>query len=864
MRLWSAVSAHFAALMLGTAAGLCGQARPAAPRVGHDSVTAVADSSLAAGTFHQLLFGREYRRVWQMPIRAAVLELQAFDGGLKPTKRGGGEQTKSLRFESANGREWVFRTLKKDARVILPETLRKGFVADLVNDQLSHSNPGGALTVPPMLDALGVLHATPQYAVMPDDPALGEFRKDFGGALGLIEEFPNDGPDGKPGFAGSMKIGNSLDLLKKLSDSPDDRVDTRAFLTARLFDLLINDWDRHKDQWKWARFDRGDGHIWVPIPRDRDQAYIWFDGLFPSLARLGAPKLIGFNATYPNLQGLTLNGRELDRGLLNGLDGPTWDSIANFVRTRITDAVIDSGVRSMPPEYRKLTGERIAAVLKQRRDGLPAEARRLYSLLSKVPDIHATDSRDIAVIERDSAGVRVRLLDGRPDHGGPIGSRQPYFDRRFLNGETQEVRVYLHGGDDSALVRGRAVRGMKVRVIGGKGDNTLIDSSAVEYDRGATRFYDKGAGPHELTYGPDTLFSRRPQLIVRGDTVIPPPDFGAKMVPDLRFRYLSDLGLVYGVSVGVNQYGFRMRPYWYQTTLWVERGTGPNDTRVAATLDLHRENRASHLVALAQISGLDVIRYYGQGNETARVGNGDYFRVENTQYRLEPTLAFPIGRGEIRLGPALQFTSTTSSPGSISSSGRLSGTGDYGQLGVRAYATYDTRDNTGAPRSGVRASAGGSLFPAFWDVATTFGEAHAEVATYFGVNAPMKPVLALRVGGKKVWGDAPYFESAFLGGFANLRGFDQQRFAGSAAAWGGAELRLTLGQLRLLVPGNFGIHGIADFGRVWATGESSSKLHRAFGGGAWFNVEGPVSTLSVTIADGEERTGVYFLAGFGF
>jgi len=839
-------------------------ARSLRPLIGTDTVVTWADSSFVAGGLHRFLFGREYRRIWEQPIRAPVLDLEHFDGGLKPTKLGGGFQTKSLRFESPNGREWVFRTVRKDARVILPESMRHSFVADLVNDQLSHSNPGGALTVPVMLDALGILHATPQFAVMPDDPALGEFREQFAGRLGLLEEFPDDGPNGRPGFAGSTKIGNSLDLLKALSKDPDDRVDTRAFLTARLFDLLINDWDRHKDQWKWARFDRGDGHVWLPIPRDRDQAYIWFDGLFPSLARLGAPKLIGFNPTYPNLQGLTLNGRELDLGLLNDLDRATWDSVAQSVRARLTDAVIDSAMRTMPPEYQRLTGGRIDSLLKIRRDALPAVADRFYALLARVVDIHATDARDRAVVERDSAGgLRVQLFDARASRQNSSG-RTPYFDRQFIRGETEEVRLYLHGGDDQAAVTGRGDRGIKLRIIGGKGDNALVDSSHVAFDAHATHLYDVGRGPHDITYGPDTLFSRRPQIVEDGDTLIPPPDFGKKMAPALRLRYLTDLGLVYGAGITVYQYGFRTRPYWYATSIWAERASGPNDTRVAASADIYRENRSSHLHLLGQVSGLEITRYYGQGNETVRVRGGEPFRLENTQYRLDASLTFPLGRGELRIGPMMQYTSTSGAPGSLIRHDPPYGTGDFGEVGGQVWASFDTRDNPGAPRKGVRLLAAGSVFPGLWSVKSTFGEAHGEVATYFGVPAPLAPVLALRAGGQKVWGDYPYFESAFLGGAENLRGFDQQRFAGNASAWGNAELRLRLGTLRLVVPGTIGIHGLADVGRVWAPDESSDRWHHAVGGGVWFSLDGPVTTLSVSVAHSDERTGVYARAGFAF
>ena len=51
------------------------------PLVGTDTVLTYADSSFVAGGFHRFTFGREYRHVWEQPIRAPVLDLAAFDGG---------------------------------------------------------------------------------------------------------------------------------------------------------------------------------------------------------------------------------------------------------------------------------------------------------------------------------------------------------------------------------------------------------------------------------------------------------------------------------------------------------------------------------------------------------------------------------------------------------------------------------------------------------------------------------------------------------------------------------------------------------------------------------------------------------------
>jgi hypothetical protein len=72
-----------------------------------------------------------------------------------------------------------------------------------------------------------------------DDPALGEFRKEFGGVLGTIEERPRDLPSGGTSFAGASAIEGTEDFLKHLDEDPVVTVDARAFMTARLTDVFM-------------------------------------------------------------------------------------------------------------------------------------------------------------------------------------------------------------------------------------------------------------------------------------------------------------------------------------------------------------------------------------------------------------------------------------------------------------------------------------------------------------------------------------------------------------------------------------------------------------------------------------------------
>ena len=116
----------------------------------------------------------------------------------------------------------------------------------------------------------------------------------------------------------------------------------------------------------------------------------------------------------------------------------------------------------------------------------------------------------------------------------------------------------------------------------------------------------------------------------------------------------------------------------------------------------------------------------------------------------------------------------------------------------------------------------GAVYPGAWDVESAFGSIDGETRAYLTAPIPTNPTLALRAGGKKVWGTFPFHESAFLGGpgltggdisNGSLRGFRKNRFAGDAALYGNSELRLVLAKIKLLVPGELGLFGAADAGQ---------------------------------------------------
>ncbi|HEV2749073.1 MAG TPA: BamA/TamA family outer membrane protein [Gemmatimonadales bacterium] len=821
------------------------------------SVEIVAGQHYAAGWFHRLMLGAHYRDLWTTPFRVDALDLATYAGGLTPSQCGGRRETKSLRLVGPNGRAYVFRSVDKDPTLALPPNLRATFVRDLIQDQISSAHPGAPLVVAPLLDAARIMNAEPHVYVLADDRRLAGFACAKPGTLGMIEERPTVGPDNEMAWAGAADLATTKKLFEHLEHDPKNRVDSRAYLAARLMDVFIGDWDRHQDQWRWARFDSAGLRWWRPIPRDRDQAFARLDGVLVWLTGFYFPQLVGFDDDYPSIWRLTFAGEVPDRRLLEDLEKPVWDSVARTLQGRVTDSVIDAAVRRLPPEYYRKNGVTLTRALRRRRDHLPQISDRYYALLAQVVEVHGTDQSDLAEIERLPGGrVAVRLS---PRAGGA-----PFYQRTFNRHETDEIRVFLHGGDDRAVVRGSDGSGPLVLVIGGDGADELVDSTRA----GRTRFYDDGPQDRFITpRGTPIDRSHYVEPPVDTSTLGVPRDWGSRWMPLTWAGYTPDLGLFVGAGADGTGYDFRRLPYNSHVRIRAGYATTAQTGRAEFNGEFRGLVPPVTVTLRVRASGIDILRFYGFGNETVDTGSSDFYKVKQQQYLVAPALRFSLSRSAtLSVGPLFKFAHTNLESGTLINTLRPYGVRDLAQVGGAASFEVDTRDRPTAATRGISFDLGGSFYPQALGLNSSLGEAHGDAATYLTLRAPLKPTLAVRVAGRKVWSSLPlpFEEAAYIGGATTVRGFVDHRFLGDAATYGNVELRLSLARFFLLVPGELGVFGLGDAGRVYFSGQTSDRWHAAAGGGLWMSFLSRANTLSVAAAHSIEGTRVYVKTGFAF
>jgi outer membrane protein assembly factor BamA len=277
------------------------------------------------------------------------------------------------------------------------------------------------------------------------------------------------------------------------------------------------------------------------------------------------------------------------------------------------------------------------------------------------------------------------------------------------------------------------------------------------------------------------------------------------------------------------------------------------------------ENSRRRTTLFARASGIELVRFHGLGNETVLTEPDAHYRVRQEQFRLAPALYLPIGaRADLVLGVIGERIRTRADSGRIIAVTAPAGAGVHTQAAVRGGIELDTRDLEANPTRGYTFRLEGRLYPPVGDVDSVYGAVEAVATTYVTAAMPLRPTLALRAGGKTVWGPYPFFEAAFIGDARTARLGHQNRFGGDAALYGNVELRLRLTRFFVILPGELGAFGLADAGRVFLEGESSERWHSAFGGGVWISVLGPGNVVSAAIARSDERTALYLGLGTTF
>lgn len=830
--------------------------------------TIAANPGLKQSGMKNFLMGRNYRQEWTTPVTAPVLDLGKEKGGLTITKQGGGKQTLSLRLEDSTGKEYALRSVKKYPEAAIPADLRSPFVNDVVTDGISASYPYGSLSIAPIAHAAGIPVIRRQLFYVPDDPRLGRFRqiyKEDSSRLAIMEEREPEGV---------KKADNTDKLVLNLAKDNDNHVDQKAVLKARLVDNFIMDFDRHEDQWQWATRDTGKGKIYYPIPRDHDQAFFVNQGLLPSFAKKPwfVPELQGFKAKTYNIETFNRPARNFDRFFLTELNEEQWRlQIDTFLRA-MTDSVINKALSLQPKEIAPYHAEKIANILKQRRQYFEKDMITYYRFLSKEVNIVGTNQRELFTVDKQDKGF-VHVTINKINKEGELSSL--IYDRTFNPDVTKELRLYGLDDNDSFVVKGGATK-IKVRMIGGSGDDQFVNDGS----GGKLLVYDVTFEDNHLsgnTAGFTKKLSNDPQVNLYNRLFYK----YSYLKPSLSAAYNIDDGLYLGADVELLTQGFRKEPYHLRQQIIANRALQTSSYHFRYEGDFIKIARNTDLLIRADVRApINITNFFGFGNETtydkSQTGGIRYYRarydIVNTTVEFRRQLQSWM---RIHYGGAFQYFKLEEgkNEGKFVTNTALSGVDPktlyQGKMfaGVEAGLDIDSRNNEAIPTRGAVITSNVRPMLGLGNDANNLVQFNADVKIFASLKTKGKLVYVLRVGGGRNFGTYEFEQAQYLSGTENLRGYRKDRFAGRSSIYNNLEVRFKFKDFHTyLFPGSIGLFVFNDMGRVWSEGDAHPGLltdwHIGNGIGFWI---APIKRFVITAAatrSNEEK--LLPLVTFGF
>ena len=785
----------------------------------------------SVSSFERWFLGNNYRDEWAAKVNFKVLNLKKQLGTVNIIAFGGGKETNTLRLKDSAGTDWVLRTVYKDPLRVIPENLRGSIAEDVVDDLISSLHPYGALTMPKLAGAINVPVAHPVYYYVPNDPALGFYREKFADKISLLEK--HDASINDENTKSTAKI------IDKMIDDNDDRIDEHEVLRARLLDMLVGDWDRHFDQFRWGTLDTGKGKLYYTIPRDRDQAYFYSDGVLMRGATYQMlPYLRGFTSSFKRLKWLNWEARDFDHFFLTHLNETDWKLELDSFKQKETDSVLMAALKDMPPSVFKMDSAELLKKLQTRRDILPQKGIRYYYYLSKYVNVLGSNDREYFKVYNQTDSLAVDVYKIKKKSGDTTSLM---YRRVFDQSHTKEIRLFGLNGDDRFYVSPNATSKIKLRIIGGMGNDSFDVNGRVK-----NYIYDVSSEKNFV------VNESRTRNLISGDVnnnYYSPTsfDYNINRYPRLIFGYNPDDRLLVGFGVLRRTYGFRKQPFASEQKLNFLFAFNHASYQINYSGEFNSVFHNKDVLVHANLVDPALNNFFGFGNETMydKTKGIDYYRARYKYLSGDVLLRKKLGAIiQVMAGPVVYhyWNKYSDNSNRILGKPQLVGLDSLSIYSQKTYAggkidlLINNLDNVLLPTRGI-----------YWLTEfTSLGglndnsKPYTSLVSYMEVHAaraePAKVVPVLRFGGGHIYSKHyEYFQTLNLGGNNFIRGFRKDRFSGTSLLYGSAELQIKLFDSKsYLLPGPVGLILFNDLGRVWLRGEHSREWHDAYGGGFYY------------------------------
>lgn len=817
--------------------------------------------------FYKFLWGDHFRDLYSKEISAPVLDIEELPGNVKPISEGGGTQSRSLRLIDDNEHEYTLRALRKSAvRFLQTTAIDNHYVEDYLKNTIAErylldfyttAHPYAQFSMNELSASLGVLHANPKIYYVPKQKGLGIYNEDYGDALFMLEEHVGDENKTFETFGKPNDILSTTDLRMELRESKNAFVDEPSFIRARLFDMLVGNWDRHQDQWRWAEFKTADGKKrYEAIPRDWDQAFPKYDGPIISLLKFSFPllrKMESYDADIKNVKWFNFSGYPLDKTFIKKANWEDWKSQVDFIQENLSDADIESAFETLPAEAQDESIETIKKNLRLRRDGLESIAKSYYDYLSNFEVVLGTEDDDEFLITRKPGGITEIA----------IAKDSVVFQNSYNNKQTDEIWIYGLDGNDTFTVEGNGEKPIDIKIMGGKKNDT--------YDFKNT----KKVKLYDYKSKNNTIVNSKSRKWLTDSYDVNNYDYQKRkyheniVFPSI--GYDADTGFRFGLKNRFTTYGLVNNPFEAQHTIGAEYFFATDGFAIDYNVEFGHVFYNWNLgFDFRYASPNFTMNYFGEGNNSAFDGDldRDFNRVRMRQWKFSPYLVHKHRGNSFYVRTALESFDVSNDDDRFVGQAFTSDNDVYeDQLYVTAELGYNykNQNDPAFPNRAMEAD----VITGYRSSINGFDNRFGYIKPTLKLTYPLHPsgiaVIATKIAGETVIGENyEFYHGAVLGGNQSLRAYRNERFNGKTAFYQSTDVRVGLTRFKTnFIPLQLGVSAGFDYGRVWTENDTSSKWHNDYGGSVWVSGFSAL-TGNLGFYHGEDGSRVIFSVGFNF
>ena len=449
-----------------------------------------------------------------------------------------------------------------------------------------------------------------------------------------------------------------------------------------------------------------------------------------------------------------------------------------------------------------------------------------------------SNQREYFKVSNHGAGLQVRV------YALSKGNDTSFimYNRIFNPSVTNEIRLFGLNDDDVFEVEDNARSRIKIRIIGGKGNDTFDIKGHVDnllYDLKTDGNFIKSSNRSKNRFALDPPVNDRSVLGFNYNTT---------RFPKFHINYNSDDKLVLGVGFAKRTHGFRNLPYATDQKLNFLYAVDRRSYQVDYRGEFNHLVRNYDLLLHLNFANPALRNFTGFGNNPP-IDKSKSFDYYLTKYRsFETSILFRkrfFEKAHVMAGPYYYeyYAKYKDNTGHILGDFRraqLDSADIFSKktyAGVRFVALIDNRNREFFPTRGIQWNNELIGVTGLRKGSDDYIRFTSDMAIHASFSEAARVVAILKVGGGHIFSSKyEYFQMMTLGANNSLNGFRKNRFSGTSVFYSSLELKMKLFDINsFILPGTFGISGFYDGGRVWLrNSRSSTRWHNAYGGGVFY------------------------------